>query len=239
MVVNDLSVLPGHEKIASTIHGSTVFENNKSYLTVVLANRLPLEEQTGADLIYYNETFQCFLLVQYKMMETEGDEHVFRFPNPQLTEEITRMDALFSEISKIPDDVQADGYRFSHTPFFLKICPRIVFDPDSVGLSKGMYLPLDYWKRICAHPMIAGPRGGSRLSYRNVRRYLDNTEFVTIASGGWVGTHIQQSALLVEVIRETIQSGRTAVIAINQELDTRHRRQDASDTSPADDDFPT
>lgn len=234
VVVNDLSVLPGHEKIASSIHGSTVFENNKSRLTVVLANRLPLEEQTGADLIYYNETFQCFLLVQYKMMEKEGEEHVFRFPNTQMTEEITRMDALLSEISKIPDDVQADGYRFSHNPFFLKICPRIVFDPDSVGLSKGMYLPLDYWKRISAHPAMAGPRGGSRLSYRNVRRYLDNTEFVTIASGGWVGTHIQQSVLLVEVIRETIQSGRAAVIAINQELDDRHRRQDEADTPPAD-----
>lgn len=226
VVVNDLSVLPGHEQIKSVIHGSTVFENRQSRLTVVLANRLPLEEQTGADLIYYNETFQCFLLVQYKMMEKEGDEHVFRFPNPQLTEEITRMEDLLSEISKIPDDQEADGYRFSHNPFFLKICPRIVFDPDNVGLSIGMYLPLDYWKRISTHPALAGPRGGSRLSYRNVRRYFDNTEFVTIASGGWVGTNIPQSAKLVEVIRATIQSGRAAVIAINQELDDRHRRQE-------------
>lgn len=229
VIVNDLSVLPGHEQIASAIHGSTVFENRQSRLTVVLANRLPLEEQTGADLIYFNETFQCFLLVQYKMMEKEGDEHVFRFPNDQLTEEITRMDTLLSEISKIPDDNQADGYRFSHNPFFLKVCPRIVFDPDNVGLSKGMYLPLDYWKRLSAHPALVGPRGGTRLSYRNVRRYFDNTEFVTIASGGWVGTNIQQSAKLVEVIRATIQSGRAAVIAINQELDDRHRRQDAAD----------
>ena len=229
-VVNDLSVLPGYEKIAATIHGSTVFENNKSRLTLVLANRLPLEEQTGADLIYYNETFQCFLLVQYKMMEKEGDEYVFRFPNLQLTEEISRMDTLLSEIAKINDDEQADGYRLNDNPFFLKICPRITFDPDHVGLSAGMYLPLDYWKRISVHPALVGPRGGSRLSYRNVRRYFDNTEFINIAIGGWVGTHTQQSSLLINVIRETIQSGRAAIIAINQELDERHRHQEEIET---------
>ena len=225
MVINDLSILPNHEEIESTIHGSTVFENSQSRLTVVLANRLPLEEQTGADLIYYNETFKCFLMVQYKAMEKEGDEFVFRFPNDQLTDEIGRMDSVLSALSTVADDRQADGYRLSENPFFLKICPRIVFNPDNVGLSTGMYLPLDYWRRISEHPNLVGPRGGRRLSYRNVRRYFDNSEFVSIASGGWVGTNAQQSSLLSTAIRETVQSGRVAVIAINQELDDQHRRQ--------------
>jgi len=41
-----------------------------------MANKLPLEEQTGADLIYYNETFSSFVMVQYKAMNpgTEGQE---------------------------------------------------------------------------------------------------------------------------------------------------------------------
>lgn len=226
IVINDLSFLPGHEQLASTIHGTRVFENSKSRLTVVLANRLPLEQQTGADLIYYNETFRCFLLVQYKMMEKEAKDYVFRFPDEQLTVEVGRMDALLAEMSRIPDDEQADGFRFSHNPFFLKLCPRITFDPDNVGLSAGMYLPLDYWKRISVHAAIAGPHGGSRLTYRNVRRYFDNTEFVTIASGGWVGTHLRQSALLVEAIQQTVESGRAAIIAINQEFDgPRHGRR--------------
>jgi len=36
---------------------------------VIMANRLPLEEQTGADLIYFNEAYSAFVLVQYKAME--------------------------------------------------------------------------------------------------------------------------------------------------------------------------
>lgn len=224
MVINDLSVLPGHEEIESSIHGATVFENSQSRLTVVLANRLPLEEQTGADLIYYNETFKCFLMVQYKAMEEEGGEAVFRFPNEQLTEEIRRMDGLLSILSAAGSNSEADGYRLNENPFFLKVCPRIVFNPDNVGLSTGMYLPLAYWKLLSEHSGLVGPRGGKFLSYRNVRRYFDNSEFINIASGGWVGTNILQSSILRDAIRTTLESGRAAVIAINEELDDRYRR---------------
>ncbi|RLK51087.1 hypothetical protein DFR31_1003 [Alkalispirillum mobile] len=226
MVANDLKEFPGHEEVQSYVHGSTVFENTQSRLTVILANRLPLEEQTGTDLIYYNETFQCFLMVQYKAMEHENGEAVFRFPNSQLTEEIRRMDALLTQLGAANSNTEADGFRLSENPFFLKICPRLVFNPDNIGLSVGMYLPLDYWKLISMHPDTVGPKGGKRLSYKNVRRYFGNTEFINIASGGWVGTNIHQSSILRDVIRSTLESGRAAVIAVNEELDDRHRRQD-------------
>lgn len=225
MVVNDLKEFPGHNEIQSYVHGATVFENSQSRLTVILANRLPLEEQTGTDLIYYNETFQCFLMVQYKAMEHENEEAVFRFPNAQLTEEIQRMNSLLTQLSSAKSNTEADGFRLSENPFFLKICPRLVFNPDNSGLSVGMYLPLDYWKLISMHPDMVGPKGGKKLSYRNVRRYFDNTEFISIASGGWVGTNIHQSSILRDAIRSTLESGRAAVIAINEELDDRHRRQ--------------
>ncbi len=81
MVVNDLIKFPGYEIIKQTPFNSVVFENEESKLTVILANRLPLEKQLGVDLIYYNETFSCFLMVQYKAMEKEGVEDLYRFPN--------------------------------------------------------------------------------------------------------------------------------------------------------------
>lgn len=226
MLSNDLAILPGYKCIKNTMHSATVFQNSHSRLTVILANRLPLEEQTGTDLIYYNETFKCFLMVQYKAMEGVDGEAVYRFPNEQLTEEIQRMDLLLQELKKCNGNTEADGYRLSENPFFLKVCPRLVFDPDNVGLSKGMYLPLDYWKFLSKHPGLIGPKGGKRLSYRNVRRYFDNTEFVTIASGGWVGTNIDQSSMLEAVIRATLESGRAVVVAMNKEMDDRHRIQD-------------
>ncbi|MDX1813885.1 MAG: hypothetical protein R3319_03755, partial [Candidatus Bathyarchaeia archaeon] len=91
MIVNDLAKLPGHEIIRAAPYNSVVFENHQSKLTVVLANRLPLEKQLGTDLIYYNETFSCFLMIQYKAMEEEASEAVYRFPNKQLAKEIHRM----------------------------------------------------------------------------------------------------------------------------------------------------
>jgi hypothetical protein len=224
MVVNDLNTLPGFNVLKTTPLNSVVFENDKSKLTVLLANRLPLEKQLGVDLIYYNETFSCFLMIQYKAMEKEGDDAVYRFPNTQLTEEIDRMNGVLSELKKAPSNIEADGFRLNENPFFLKMCPRIVFNPDNIGLIKGMYLPLQYWELLSKHPAMIGPKGGSRLSYKNVRRYFNNTEFVTMASGGWVGTNIEQSKFLEKAIKSTLGSGRSVVFAVNNEKDERHRR---------------
>lgn len=223
MVVNDLMNLPGYEVLKTTPYNSVVFENDQSKLTVILANRLPLEQQLGTDLIYYNETFSCFLMVQYKAMENEAGEAVYRLPNEQLAEEINRMKSVLVELKKCSSNSEADGYRLSENPFFLKMCPRIIFNPDNVGLVKGMYLPLEYWALISSHPSLVGPKGGKRLSYRNVRRYFDNSAFVTIASGGWIGTNIHQSSVLQEAIRSTLESGRAVVFAVNKEKDNRHR----------------
>lgn len=226
MVINDLITLPGYQILKSTPFSSVLFENDKSKLTVILANRLPLEKQLGVDLIYYNETFSCFLMIQYKAMEKEDGDAVYRFPNAQLSEEINRMNLVLAELKKTPINTDADGFRLNENPFFLKVCPRIVFNPDNIGLIKGMYLPLEYWELLSSHPTMKGPRGGSRLSFKNVRRYFDNTEFVTMASGGWVGTNIKQSELLGTVIRSTLESGRSVVFAVNKEKDQHHRSDD-------------
>ena len=44
-----------------------------------MANRLPLEQQTGADLIYFHEKYRSFVMVQYKAMERESGEEKFRW----------------------------------------------------------------------------------------------------------------------------------------------------------------
>lgn len=228
MVFNDLMKFPGHEALKSTPFNSVVFENAQSKLTVILANRLPLEQQLGTDLIYYNETFSCFLMVQYKAMEQEGTEAVYRFPNSQLTKEIERMNCVLGELKKCSPNKEADGFRLSENPFFLKMCPRILFDPDNVGLVKGMYLPLEYWELLSEHSTLVGKCGGKSVSYRNVRRYFDNSAFITIAAGGWVGTNIDQSKVLEIAIRSTLESGRAVVFAVNSEKDVRHRVNDAT-----------
>ncbi|WP_268036187.1 hypothetical protein [Algoriphagus sp. PAP.12] len=79
VIANDLKSFPGYDFLKSQSHGSTVFRDDRvNKLTVVLANRLPLEKQTGTDLIYFNETFGSFVMVQYKMMDSDDGKAIFR-----------------------------------------------------------------------------------------------------------------------------------------------------------------
>lgn len=66
-----------------------------------MANRLPLEQRTGADLIYFNEAYRCFVMVQYKAMEKGNDGPEFRWQSgDQFVQEIARIDALTAELKK-------------------------------------------------------------------------------------------------------------------------------------------
>jgi hypothetical protein len=219
MLLADFSTVPGFEAVGEVTHyGSKVFEKPENpgvRLTVIMANRLPLEQQIGADLIYFNETYRSFVMVQYKAMEKGKDQAEFRWQaGDQFVQAIDRMDALLAELNKIQSGNDPDGYRFSNNPFFLKFCPRVVFNPDDKGLFKGIYLPLDLWKRADAAGRLKGSKGGNVLTYENVGRRINNSEFVGLVSGSWVGTSIEQSAILVPLIREILASGKTVTFAI-------------------------
>ncbi len=221
MVINDLQNLPGFEVIKTYPYGAAVFESEETSerLTVILANRLPLEEQTGTDLIYFNETYQSFVMVQYKAMERANRKsgiplYLYRLPDAQLKEEIDRMDAVLGALKACEPNTDICGFRLTENPFFLKLCPRLVFNPDSVGLVPGMYLPLDYWKLLENDPGIKGPKGGLRITYENAKRHFDNTSFTTVVSKAWVGTTPSQSQVLQDVIRATLETGNAVAIAI-------------------------
>lgn len=219
MVVHDLTKVPGFDLVKSLPYNAAVFESDSERLTVVLANRLPLEEQTGTDLIYFNETYQSFVMVQYKAMERDDKEgSLFRLPSAQLDEEIQRMDKLLGILQACEKNDHRDGFRLNENPFFLKLCPRIVFQPDNIGLVPGMYLPLDYWKVLTTHPSLQGPKGGRRVTYENVGRHFENTDFVKLVAKAWVGTSTNQSAVLKEVIREVIETGKAVVIAVKARM---------------------
>lgn len=219
MIFNDLNNMPGFDLIKSTKFSSSVFENEKARLTVLLANRLPLEELTGTDLIYFNEDFKCFVMVQYKVMEKENDNFIFRLPNRQLSEEIARMNSIVRSLEATEGNELVHNYRISEKPFFIKICPRLDFSPDDISLCKGMYVPLDYIKILQNDKCIEGKRGGKGITYDNVGRYFDNTAFKTIIEGGWIGTNQNQSILLEEIIKDILQNGKTAVLAIKKKLE--------------------
>lgn len=96
----------------------------------------------------------------------------------------------------------------------------MTFDPDDGGLVKGMYIPLEYWRRLERTSAIQGRREGKLVTFENVRRYFDNTSFAQLVASGWIGTTAAQTGILKDVIREIVETGRTATFAIKRDLDT-------------------
>jgi hypothetical protein len=189
-------------------------------LEVLVANRTPLEMQTGADLLYFNATYESFVFVQYKVMEklrTSGvREAIYRLPNAQLAAEIGRMDVLLKQIGATGKPTNRHGFRLHENPFYLKLCPRMTIHPDDVSLTPGMYVPLEQWRFIEKDSDLVGPRGGRAVSYRNLGRYLDNTDFSNLVRDAWIGTTPPQSAIVGPLIQTVLSEGKAVVIAVKR-----------------------
>lgn len=214
MIQNDMQVVPGFERLDQTKFGAVTFENDDTKLILLHANHQRLEETLGVDLIYYNNTFNSFVCVQYKAMEHEHSGAVFRFPKDDLTKEVTRMDSALRLLGQIVRETEPHGFRLNENPFFLKFCPRVVFEPDKPDLIRGMYLPIDYWRILEQHPSTLGPRQGRRLTFENAGRYFDNTGFIYLVSKGWIGSNAAQSAVLGDIINAILGGQRSVTLAV-------------------------
>jgi hypothetical protein len=223
MIYNDLLVpFQGFAALRPSIVGAARFESDDVRLEVLVANRTPLEMQTGADLIYFNATYESFVFVQYKVMEKERDsdgvpQSIYRLPNAQLAAEIGRMNALHTRIESAGEPTNRHGFRLHDSPFFLKLCPRLVFNPDDVSLTPGMYFPLEQWRFIEKDSDLVGARGGRVVSYGNVGRYLDNTGFSGLVRDAWIGTTPQQAAISGPLIQTVMSEGKALVLAVKQD----------------------
>jgi hypothetical protein len=157
-------------------------------------------------------------MLQYKAMEKGADGPEFRWrPEDQPDEEISRMEELLDSLKILPPDVAPVSFRLHTNPFFLKLCSRLDFNPDDKGLSKGMYLPLDFWKCLATDTATEGPQGGRLITYDNVGRRLSNSEFIMLVANAWVGTTVPQSVVLERVIRSVMETGKTVTFAIKTE----------------------
>lgn len=217
MVREDLETVPGLELFDATGTAVRHFQSMKSpsrKMTVIMAANEPLESKTGVDLIYFNEEYESFTIVQYKVMESGSRGPAFNLrSNDRLLGQIQRMEEVWEQIRLDSTGQDPGAFRFSRNPFFLKFCPRKPLEPDSTAMFPGMYLPLSFWKRLHTSGRLLGPRRDSVLTYDNVGRWLSNSDFITLLSKSWVGTSPRESALLKEVIREALVPDSVTVYA--------------------------
>lgn len=212
---HDAEIFPSWKKISGSVTGERVFRNENHVLSIINVNRSSVESTLGVDLIYYQHEYKSFVLVQYKRMERENGVFRYRPNGSSYKNEIERMRefrARYSEgIGAVSDISQ---YRLNGDAFYFKLHEGETFNPSEPGLCKGMYIPLEYWEEFIDSPSAKGQRGGINISYENIGRYLNNTDFTTLVKSGWIGSRTITTGAIENIVESLISVGRSVTVAI-------------------------
>jgi hypothetical protein len=197
--------------------GISVFESGERRLEVIYANRNALKHTLGVDLLYYNEPFQLFVLVQYKLMREEGDEMVYR-PDRQLHSELTLMQKFSTTHRTSVPISDHNQFGLNDDGFMLKLVPQKGLKPASGELIRGMYIPQEYMHFLLGEKGPKGKRGGSKITFDNAPRYMTNSQFTAFVHYGWIGTRGVQTTQIRTLLEQFYETGRAVILAREQEI---------------------
>jgi len=214
VIDRDASVIPGFALVKKHLTGRAVFENGRERLEVFTANKKPLEEMLGVDLIYVNSLIGNTVMVQYKMLSaaksssTEKTEWIYR-PDEQFDIEVQRM-----QLPRL--DGEREGYRLHGNPFFFKFVKR-KGDGES---HKSFIVSLEHLRILLGSPKCKGPKGGLRIGFDSLDGvYLRETEFLGLIKCGYIGLHRDETTALAPIINEVADGNRALVLAWQQRIE--------------------
>ena len=193
--------------------GTAVFEQEGARLTVMNVNRTRVEHTLGVDLLYYHHRYRSYVLVQYKSMRKEGKVLGYRPGGESYEREMERMRTFMHEHPPTPSAAERHSYRLHPGLFYLKLCSSTVLEPQSTKMIGGMYLPLDYWDVLLESRAVQGPRGGRIVTFDNAGRYLTNSHFVDLLQAGWIGSRLEHTEAVTQLVRTAIEGDRSLVVA--------------------------
>ena len=211
VIEHDARVVQGFTLSESDLTGRAIFRRDSEMLEVITANKRPLEEALGIDLIYLNAIKKNIVMVQYKMLErlqtAKQTDWLYR-PDGQLEKEISRM-KRFSN-SHVPGPLE---YRINPQVYYLRFVRR-----DAALGKQAVTMPIDHFKTLRNDPGCKGPRGAFRISYDTLGgRYLRQEGFLDLLRSGYIGAYAQEAGDLTNLIRAIISNDR-AVVASMQSL---------------------
>ncbi|RTL53481.1 MAG: hypothetical protein EKK46_09030 [Rhodocyclaceae bacterium] len=225
IIEHDARWIPGWRLASSDLTGKAVFTRHDEQLEVFTANKRPLEELFGVDLIYLNRARGALVMIQYKMMESErrkghtirteefefeqSGEHEWTVPiNAQFQDELNRME-------RFDKDLDPGGpYRLNPGAFFFKLVRR-----HAATNSAGIILSLGHLNQLITEGAASGPRGGLRISYKSLGgHYLRSDPLVELVRSGYIGTRGATTDHLEELIDAALTGGRAVVAAIQREM---------------------
>ncbi|MBD1917964.1 MULTISPECIES: hypothetical protein [Cyanophyceae] len=208
------------QEISNDMVGSATFTKEGQNLTISNFNRHKVEQNTGVDLVYYHHRFDAYIMVQYKRMKVETSKRFNRIVyRPLLDEsykkEIEKMKELqksfcSSDNEKVSNYFQ---YRLHGNPFYFKLCLPFRLELASTDLIKGMYFPLDYWEVLIGSDKVRGENGAVRIVYQESDRHINNTLFIELVQHGWIGSRLNDTAMITEIIKQSLERKRSVTLA--------------------------
>lgn len=176
------------------ITGKAIYKNHSEELIIYTANKNPLENLLGVDLIYVNNIQKNIVMVQYKMLEKESESWVFRDNNGQLKSEIERMESIKNTLINRSEN----EYRLNPTPFFLRFIKRHSSRNNPISFC----ISLDHYQQIITQPITLGSRGGRRIGYDEMQKhYIGKSELEGLIRSGYIGTYAQDTEKVHEIIK--------------------------------------
>lgn len=193
--------------------GYSKFTLGDRKLNIIYANRTALEKEIGIDLIYYNERYNSFILVQYKLLKKERDIFLYR-PDKQMQDELSRMNDFMLKYKNNVSITKNKEYRLNDDGFIFKFVENKGIKIASSELIKGLYITREYMNFIESNNSTKGVRGGTIISTKHTPRYLTNSEFTMLMNGGFLGTREIQSKVLKDLIESYFKTGKALLLAI-------------------------
>lgn len=179
-IEHDARWLPGWVMDSSDLTGRARFSRHDGDLEIYTANRRPLEQLFGVDLIYLNTRLGALVMVQYKMLERDrdwGERWQVRI-DWQFEQELERM-------RQFDRDLAPDGpYRLHPGMFFVNMMKR-----QSAASAAGILVSLGHLDHMLEHGGLRGSAGGLRIDHAELDgHYLRSDAFVELVRSGYVGS---------------------------------------------------
>jgi hypothetical protein len=213
MIQRDMAVFGDWEMRTLPVVQAVEFRKRDHKLTVVNANRRPLEQTFGVDLIYYNHVYDAYVMVQYKRALDEAKGFVYR-PDSNYKKELDRMRTWRKELYLDESCAKSSSYRLSNEFFYWKLCPEFIeVDINSTNMIDGSYYPLDLWLLWADSDESIGPRNGRR--FEASARHFSNSLFIDLMHYGWIGSRNLQSDRICEIVHEALEKNRAVTLAAN------------------------
>lgn len=218
-IEHDARRVPEFELVGSDATGRATFRRRGETLEVITANRNKLEEAFGVDLIYVNHFHNNLVMVQYKMLNPNGNDDAgdWVYAQDRHLEKQLRAMNRFS-----PRDERRGTYRLSHEFFYFKFVRR--FSPSP---SSSMLIPLGHFEELAQDPRHQARSGALRLSYASLDgRYMRQNAFFSLLQSGYIGADTVTTNALRTLIDNLLEGGDALVVAIQRETTREEEESD-------------